>query len=183
MIVKKVPEIDGVRVIQLDTFTDPRGTFVKFEPMLQFENRLDSVALSSNHKKGTIRGLHFQVEPFGEEKLVTCIQGAIFDVIVDLRPNSKTVGKWCSFELSAKNALQLYLPKGVAHGFQTLMPDSSLHYCLSSTYSPENSFSITPFGELDIDWPIKDSLLSERDLNGIPLSIAKQKYADSLLNR
>ena len=178
--VKKVPEIDGVRVIQLDTFTDPRGTFVKFEPMLQFEDRLDSVALSSNHKKGTIRGLHFQVEPFGEEKLVTCIQGTIFDVVVDLRPNSKTVGKWCSFELSAKNAIQLYLPKGVAHGFQTLTSDSSLHYCLSSTYSPDNSFSIAPFGELDIDWPIKDFSISERDSNGLSISIGLQKYADSL---
>ena len=180
MIGKKVPEIDGVRVIQVDPFRDPRGTFIKFEPMLQFENRLDSVALSSNPKKGTIRGLHFQVEPFGEEKLVSCIQGAIFDVIVDLRPNSKSVGKWCSFELSAINAIQLYLPKGVAHGFQTLMSDSSLHYCLSSTYSPDNSFSIAPFGELDIDWPIKDFSISERDSNGLSISIGLQKYADSL---
>lgn len=176
----QVSEIDGVRIIQVNSFTDPRGTFIKFQPTQEFEDSLDSVALSSNPKLGTIRGLHFQIEPFAEEKLVTCIQGAIFDVIVDLRPNSKTVAKWCSIELSAENALQVYLPKGIAHGFQTLMPDSILHYSLSSAYSPNSAFSIAPFGDLDISWPLKDFSISERDANGVSISVGKQKYADSL---
>lgn len=176
----QVSEIDGVRITQVNSFTDPRGTFIKFQPTLEFENSLDSVALSSNPKMGTIRGLHFQVEPFAEEKLVTCIQGAIFDVIVDLRPNSKTFAKWCSFELSADNGLQVYLPKGIAHGFQTLMPDSILHYSLSSAYSPVSSYSIAPFGDLDIEWPSKDFSISERDSNGVSIAVGVQKYADSL---
>ena len=176
----QVSEIDGVRITQVNSFTDPRGTFIKLQPTQEFENSLDSVALSSNPKLGTIRGLHFQVEPFAEEKLVTCIQGAIFDVIVDLRPNSKTVAKWFSFELSAENALRVYLPKGIAHGFQTLMPDSILHYSLSSAYSPNSSYSIAPYGDLDIDWPLKNYSISKKDLSGLSISIAVQKYADSL---
>jgi dTDP-4-dehydrorhamnose 3,5-epimerase len=124
--------------------------------------------------------MHFQIEPFAEEKLITCIQGSIFDVIVDLRPHSLTYGKWASFELSATNSLQLYLPKGVAHGFQTLVPDSIVHYCLSSTYSRESSFAINPFGDLEIPWPIKKSIFSERDASGLSLSEAGQKYSLSL---
>ena len=124
--------------------------------------------------------LHFQVEPFAEEKLITCVQGIIFDVVVDLRPNSRTFGKWTSFELSAENALQAYLPKGVAHGFQTLMPDSIIHYSLSSTYSPEFSYAINPFGDIGIDWPITGNSVSQRDLDGISFLSAAQKYAESL---
>lgn len=176
----QVSEIEGVRVTQVRSFIDPRGTFIKFRPTQEFESSLDSVALSCNPKLGTIRGLHFQIEPFAEEKLVTCIQGAIFDVIVDLRPDSKTVAKWCSIELSAENSLQLYLPKGIAHGFQTMMPDSILHYSLSSAYSSNSSYSIAPFGDLDIDWPLKDFSISERDSTGVSVSVGLQKYADSL---
>jgi dTDP-4-dehydrorhamnose 3,5-epimerase len=172
--------IDGVQLTKVSSFVDSRGSFLKIKPELEFENNWDSVAISSNPNRGTIRGLHFQVEPFAEAKLITCIQGAIFDVIVDLRPNSKTVGKWCSFELSAENPFHLYLPKGVAHGFQTLLPESILHYCLSSSYSSENSFSIDPLGDLNIGWPINGYSISERDSNGISLSIGLQKYAKSL---
>lgn len=180
MKVNQVSEIDGVRISHAKSVTDTRGTFVKFDPLRELENSLESVALSFNPNLGTIRGLHFQVEPFAEEKLVTCVQGLIFDVVVDLRPNSRTFGKWTSFELSAANALQAYLPKGIAHGFQTLIPDSIIHYSLSSTYSPEFSYAIDPFGDLGIDWPIKMYALSERDANGISLASAGKKYADSL---
>ena len=177
-----VPEIDGVRITQVKSVTDARGAFVKFHPLREFESPLDSVALSINPNLGTVRGMHFQVEPFAEEKLVTCIQGLIFDVFVDLRPNSRTFSKWTSIELSAANALQAYLPKGIAHGFQTLMPNSIIHYSLSSTYAPECSYSIDPFGDLGIEWPIEVHLVSERDAGGISLSSAGQKYADSIKN-
>ena len=180
MLNNNVPEIDGIRISKIKSVTDSRGTFIKFHPLLEFENSLDSVALSFNPNLGTIRGLHFQVAPFSEEKLVTCVQGSIFDVAVDLRPNSKTFGKWTSVDLSAANALQVYLPKGVAHGFQTLMPDSIIHYSLTSTYTPQSSYTINPFGDLGIDWPIKQYSISDRDRDGISLSSAVQKYAESL---
>lgn len=180
MAVNHVVQIDGVRIIQAKSVTDARGTFIKFHPLQELENSLDSVAISFNPIPGTVRGLHFQVEPFAEEKLVACVQGSIFDVIVDLRPNSTTFGKWTSFELSAANALQTYLPKGIAHGFQTLVPDSIIHYALGASYSAESSYSIDPFGDLGIDWPLKDFSISEKDVRGVSLSFAAQKYAESL---
>ena len=177
-----MPEMDGIRITEAKSITDARGTLLKFHPLRDFEGSFDSVALSINPNHGTVRGMHFQVEPFAEEKLVTCIQGSIFDVFVDLRPNSKTFGKWSSIELSAANALQAYLPKGIAHGFQTLMPNSIIYYSLTSTYAPEYSYSIDPFGDLGIEWPIEVHLVSERDAGGISLSSAGQKYADSIKN-
>jgi len=180
MTIDQIPEIDGVRISQVEYSSDDRGAFIKYHPVREFEDRLDSVAVSINPTLGTIRGLHFQVEPFAEEKLVTCVQGSIFDVIVDLRPNSKTLGKCGTFELSAENRLQVYLPKGIAHGFQTLMPHSIIHYSLTSIYSPTSSFSINPLGNFGFDWPLKDSLVSERDSGGVSLSSAIQKYAESL---
>lgn len=182
MLSDKVYEIDGVRISKFNSEQDVRGTFLKFNPFIEFENTLNSVALSFNPIPGTLRGLHFQVEPFAEEKLIACVQGLIFDVIVDLRPSSSTFGNWTSFELSATNALQIYLPKGIAHGFQTLLPDSIIHYTLSSTYAPEFSYAIAPFSDIGIDWPMKAHLISERDETGVSLSFAKQKYAESLKN-
>ena len=180
MLSRKVPEIDSVRVTKVTSATDARGSFVKFHPSQEFEDSLDSIAFSVNPNVGTIRGMHFQVEPFAEEKLVTCAQGRIFDVAVDLRPNSETFGMWASFELSATNALQVYLPKGIAHGFQSLERNSIVHYILSSPYSPEYSHTIDPFGDLEIDWPMKVNSISERDRDGISFSAAGKKYLDSL---
>jgi dTDP-4-dehydrorhamnose 3,5-epimerase len=178
--VSHVAQIDGVRIIHAKSVTDARGAFIKFHPLQELDNSLDSVALSINPIPGTVRGLHFQVEPFAEEKLVACVQGSIFDVIVDLRPSSKTFGKWTSFELSAVNGLQAYLPKGIAHGFQTLVPDSIIHYGLSASYSAKSSYSIDPFGDLGIAWPLKEFSISEKDARGVSLSFAAQKYTESL---
>ena len=175
-------EIDGVRVKASKTASDSRGSFIKVTPDLVFQDRLDSVAVSINPRAGTIRGLHFQTKPFAEEKIVTCIQGLLFDVIVDIRPNSKTFGKIASFELSAENSLQVYLPQGIAHGFQTLQDNTIVHYCLSANYSTNSSFSINPFGELGIDWPLPNYTVSEKDSNGISFSIAVEKYSNDLEN-
>lgn len=180
MMGNRVTKIDGVRLTQMNLATDSRGSFIKFHPSLEISDQLGSIAISFNPKLGTIRGLHFQVEPFAEEKLVSCLQGSIYDVIVDLRPNSTTFGKWSSFELSFENSQQAYLPKGIAHGFQTLVPDSIVHYSLSASYSPESSYAINPFGELGINWPLETHSISERDAGGIELSVAAQKYAESL---
>ena len=172
--------IEGIRLVPFKSTSDSRGVFMKFCPVQELDGELDSVAVSFNPVLGTIRGLHFQVEPFAEEKLVSCLHGSIFDVIVDLRPNSKTLGEWNSIELSPENGLQIYLPKGVAHGFQTLKPDSTVHYMITSNYSKASSYAINPFGDLNIDWPLQESIVSERDLDGLSIASAKQKYADSL---
>ncbi len=173
-------EIEGVRLTKSISASDSRGLFTKVQPSIDFQNGLDSVANSINPKPGTIRGLHFQIEPFAEEKIITCVQGSIFDVVVDIRPQSNTFGKWAAFELSVENQIQAYLPKGIAHGFQTLQSDTIIQYCLSVSYSMESAFSIDPFGELQITWPIKEFYISEKDACGIPFEAAAQKYAQSL---
>ena len=177
-----VTEIEGVRIAKSVLTSDPRGTFIKVEPTKELENTLGGVGVSLNPNLGTIRGLHFQIEPFTEEKIVICIQGTIFDVILDIRPHSKTFGKFATFELSSNNRLQVYLPKGIAHGFQTLVPDSIVHYYLSASYSSESAYSINPLGDIGIDWPLKEFSISETDVGGLSLSVAAQKYAESLKN-
>jgi dTDP-4-dehydrorhamnose 3,5-epimerase len=173
-------EIEGVKILQATSTSDSRGDFVKFHPGKVLFERLNSIAVSINPKIGTIRGLHLQVEPFAEEKIVSCIQGSTFEVIVDIRPNSKSFGKVATFQLSQENAMQVFLPKGIAHGFQTLLPETIVHYCLTSEYSSESSITIDPFGDLDIDWPISDFLISEKDKMGMTLEYAAQKFAESL---
>lgn len=180
MITIPVAEIEGVRVTESKSASDSRGTFIKIQPGLEFQDGLDSVAASINPMAGTIRGLHFQIAPYAEEKIVTCLQGSIFDVIVDIRPGSKTFGKCATFELNAKNGIQVYLPPGIAHGFQTLHPDTIIQYCLSATYSPECAYSIDPFGELGINWPLKKFSISEKDTSGLSFSAAATKYSQSL---
>jgi dTDP-4-dehydrorhamnose 3,5-epimerase len=181
MLMNQVSEIEGVKITPINSLFDTRGTFAKFHPLNELKTSLDSVAISLNPILGTIRGLHFQLEPFAEEKLVTCIQGSVFDVAVDLRSESKTFGKWASIQLSAANSLQAYLPKGVAHGFQTTMPNSILHYCLSSPYSSVSSIAIDAFGDLGIQWPIKEISISERDSRGVTFAYAANQYAESLI--
>lgn len=173
-------EFEGVEVTLANSATDYRGKFLKFHPTQELHGHLDSVAVSINPEVATVRGLHFQVEPYAEEKLISCIQGAIFDVIVDLRPNSKTFGRWTSFELSSTNNFQIYIPKGIAHGFQTLEPDSIVLYSLGASYSPESSYSINPFGDLKIQWPLDTKSVSDKDEKGISFQYGAQKYADSI---
>ena len=175
-----VTEINDVRITKSVSTSDPRGSFIKVEPTKELENTLGCVATSLNPNLGTIRGLHFQIEPFSEEKIVVCIQGAIFDVILDIRPQSETFGRWATFELSSDNGLQVYLPRGIAHGFQTLQPDTIIQYCLTSSYSRESAFSIDPFSDIGINWPLKEFSISDRDANGLSLEVAAKKYAQAL---
>jgi dTDP-4-dehydrorhamnose 3,5-epimerase len=175
-----VHEIQGVQISQIEVHDDFRGKFFKSFPGNFLEYELDSVAVSINPLRGTVRGIHFQVEPYSEEKIVQCLQGSTFEVIIDLRPNSKTFSKIATFELSAENHSQVYLPKGIAHGFQTLASNTIVHYCLTSSFSPENSYSIDPLGALAIEWPLPFKSMSEKDANGVTLTDAAQKYSDSL---
>jgi dTDP-4-dehydrorhamnose 3,5-epimerase len=175
-----IEEIDGVKIFDADSSTDLRGTFVKFNAEKNLLDDVFGVAVSINPGVGTIRGLHFQVEPYAEEKIVSCIQGSAFEVIVDLRPNSMSFGKYAAFELSQNDFSQVYLPKGIAHGFQTLLPYTIIHYFLTSQYSPKSSYSINPFGNLGIPWPLDNFVISDRDANGVSMEYAAKKYSESL---
>lgn len=119
-----------------------------------------------SHRKGTIRGMHFQVEPVLEGKLIRCTQGAMFDVVLDLRPASATYGKWYGTELTAENGRMLYIPEHCGHGYQTLQDDTEMHYMASQFYTPSAArgvrFDDPTFG---IRWPLSAAVVSEQDRN------------------
>ncbi len=121
-------------------------------------------AVSSSLKMGTLRGMHFQVEPHGEVKIVTCLKGAILDVIIDLRPGSAGFRKWQGFELTGANRHRLYIPKGFAHGFQALTDNVEVGYLISAFYEPTAASGVRhddpAFG---IDWPLPVSVISDKD--------------------
>jgi dTDP-4-dehydrorhamnose 3,5-epimerase len=125
---------------------------------------LAQCSVSCNKRKGTLRGMHYQEQPFAEAKLVRCCAGAIYDVIVDLRRASPTNRKWIAVELSASNRKMLYVPEGVAHGFQTLTDEVEVSYQISEVYTPESARGVRWNDPLfAIHWPISDPIVSERD--------------------
>jgi dTDP-4-dehydrorhamnose 3,5-epimerase len=148
---------------------DSRGFFLEVYNFAHFKDGgLGDVFVQDNASasaKGVLRGLHFQVEPMAQSKLIRCVKGAIFDVAVDLRQGSPSFGAWVAEELSAKNFKQLYIPPGFAHGFQALSDGAEVSYKVSAFYSPEHEFGVHGLDEeLAIDWPIRDSLgLSPKD--------------------
>ena len=134
-------KLPGVVIIDYDVFADDRGYFAITWAEKDFaarglDTRIVQSNVSANKTRGTIRGLHFQAEPFAEVKIVRTTRGAIFDVAVDLRPDSPTFRQWVGVELSATNHRQLYLPPGCAHGYQTLTEDAEIVYFVSAPYSP-----------------------------------------------
>lgn len=168
MRLKELP-IPGCFEIELDPFLDKRGTFYKAFDKNKFREfgidlELKQVNLSNNIQKGTIRGLHVQTKPYNEFKLVQCLSGSVFDVVVDLRKKSPFFGTWCKIELlPLKNAV-LVAP-GVAHGYQTLAPHTSLLYLHTQTYIPEHARGIRfDDEELGIAWPLAPNNVSTADL-------------------
>jgi dTDP-4-dehydrorhamnose 3,5-epimerase len=151
-------------------FGDDRGYFSEvFKDSWFRENIADVTFVQDNQSLsaavGTVRGLHFQLEPFAQGKLVRCIQGAIFDVAVDIRHGSPTYGQWVGAELSADNAAQLWIPSGFAHGFATLEPDTIIHYKVTAPYSArEDRGMFWSDPDIGIDWPIAgEAILSDKD--------------------
>ena len=125
---------------------------------------------SMSKKIGTLRGLHFQKPPNAEVKLVKCVKGSIWDVVVDLRKNSKTFGKWYGTKLTDINRKMMYIPKGFAHGYISLESYSEVIYLVSNYYSPESEKTLLwNDPDLAIKWPIKPILISKKDLGGIKL--------------
>jgi dTDP-4-dehydrorhamnose 3,5-epimerase len=161
--------LDGAWLIKLTPVKDERGAFVRTFCEREFgerglETRFVQHSLSVNARKGTLRGMHFQRAPHEEVKLVRCQRGAIWDVIVDLRPGSPSYLQWQGFELSAENGLQLYIPKGFAHGFQTLSDDCEVFYLISAFHAPDAASGLRHddprFG---IEWPLPVSVMSDKD--------------------
>ena len=167
----KETKLKGSYEIDLNYFNDDRGWFARTyckKDFSQIKHNEDWVQInhSFTKKKGSIRGLHFQINPHTETKLVRCISGKIFDVIVDIRQNSPTFLNWFGVELSQINKKMLYIPHGFAHGFQTLTDDVELIYHHSSYYVPgsEGGFRYND-PKLDIEWRLDVTNISERDIN------------------
>ena len=161
--------LPGAFVVELEPIGDERGFFARSFCVREFEaHGLDPYIaqcnVSHNARRGTLRGMHYQAAPAAETKLVRCTRGAIYDVIIDLRPDSPTFCKWLSFELSLANGRALYIPEGFAHGFQTLEDDSDVLYHMSEYYAPEYARGVRwndpAFG---IKWPVDRPIMSGKD--------------------
>jgi dTDP-4-dehydrorhamnose 3,5-epimerase len=168
MIFTQLP-LNGAFLITIEPLEDERGFFARTFCKDEFKKHgIDfscvQCNISNNKKRGTLRGMHYQAAPYEEAKIVSCIRGAIFDVIVDIRPQSETYKKWYGTELSAKNHAMLYVPKGFAHGFQTLVDDSEVFYMMSELYHPECAKGVRwDDPEIGIQWLTYPIIISEKD--------------------
>lgn len=168
MIFTELP-IPGAYLIAIEQIIDERGFFARSFCKKEFdrhglESDIIQCNVSFNLKKGTLRGLHYQRSPKSEAKLINCLRGKIFDVILDLRTDSPTFHNWYSLELSSSDGRFLYIPKGLAHGFQAIEKETTVSYAMFHEYSASHSAGILwndpKFG---IDWPIPNPIISERD--------------------
>lgn len=163
--------LKGAFLIEPTRNEDERGFFARVFCLQEFarqglETNVAQCSISFNPRKGTLRGMHYQDEPKGEVKVVRCTMGRIYDVIIDLRPESPTFKKFFAVELSAQNRLALYIPRRFAHGFQTLEKNTEVFYQMSEFYSPGQARGVrwndSAFG---IEWPSDERIISERDQN------------------
>ncbi len=159
----------GAYIIEPKKIEDERGLFARVWDKDEFskiglDSEIIQSSISLNNKKGTIRGMHYQSKPHEENKIVRCLRGKIFDVIVDLRPDSKSFKEWFSIELTEYNYKMLYIPKGFAHGFQTLEDNTEISYNISQRYDPKSSKGVRwDDKEFGIKWPLKISIISQKD--------------------
>jgi dTDP-4-dehydrorhamnose 3,5-epimerase len=165
----------GAYTIEMERLGDDRGFFARSFCADEFAAHglpasMPQSSVSFNSRRGTLRGLHFQAEPHAEDKLVRCTAGALFDVIVDLRPGSPTGRRWIGVELSAQNRFALFVPKGFAHGFLTLEDATEVLYMMSVPYAPEFARGVRwNDASLAIDWPFEPQHITERDAAYPPL--------------
>lgn len=163
--------IAGVYLIEPERSVDERGFFARTWCRQEFAERgldtsLVQCGCAYNRQRGTLRGMHFQAAPYEETKLVRCTRGAIYDVVLDLRADSATFGRWHAVELTAENRHELHVPHGVAHGYLTLSDDCEVFYQISTAHQPTAARGVRwddpAFG---IEWPEQPSLISDRDAN------------------
>ena len=161
--------VEGAWVLGVERHADERGYFARLWCASELAERslaarLEQCSLSYNRAAGTIRGMHYQAAPREEAKVVRCIRGAIYDVLLDLRPSSPSFRRWFARELRPETGLALYVPEGVAHGFQTLSDDAEVLYMISEAYEPSLARGVRwndpAFG---IEWPAPPTVISERD--------------------
>jgi dTDP-4-dehydrorhamnose 3,5-epimerase len=159
----------GAYLIEPERIEDERGFFARTWCREEFERhglntRLVQCNVSYNVRRGTVRGMHYQVKPNEEAKLLRCTRGAIYDVIVDFRPDSATYCRWVSAELTADNRHMLYIPEGFAHGFQTLADETELFYQMTELFYPQSSRGVRYDDPvLGITWPLEVTVISEKD--------------------
>ena len=177
-------DFEGVWLIEAEPIMDSRGAFRRHFCQKEFEKvgleeNIVQTNISENKRKHTLRGFHFQLPPFEEAKVLTCFQGAFYDVIIDLRPESKTFLKWMPIELAAEDNLSLYVPSGCANGYLTLEDSTTILYYMSEFYAPD---SYTGFRYNDplfsVEWPAEPSVISSKDAGFVdfnPQSIKRGK--------
>ena len=164
-------KLKGAYVIELEPIEDERGFFARSFCQKEFEKyglnpRIVQCNISHNNKKGTVRGMHYHITPYAETKIVSCIRGKIYDVIIDLRKHSPTYRQWYAVELSWNNGKILYVPEGFAHGFQTLEDNTVVYYQMSEFYHPESARGVRWDDPVFvINWPSDNTILSEQDRN------------------
>jgi len=163
-------KIVGVYIIDIEKIEDNRGFFARNWCKNEFEelnlvSNLAQCSISFNEKYGTLRGMHYQGAPYEETKIVRCTYGVIYDVVIDLRPDSDTFKQWISVELSSDNRRMLYIPSGIAHGFQTLVENVEVYYQVSEFYHPDYSKSVRWDDQaFEIEWPtVEKRIISDRD--------------------
>ena len=162
-------DLPGVVLIEPRVFPDERGFFLEYYKQSEFdEHGIAEVFVQDNHSRstrGVLRGLHYQLEPAAQGKLVRCIDGVIWDVAVDIRKSSTTFGKWVGYELNADNKRMLYVPPGFAHGFVTLTETAEITYKVTAEYAPECDRNIVwNDPDIGIAWPLADVVVSDKDL-------------------
>ena len=163
--------LPGAYIITPERLDDERGFFARSFCKREFGSynlnfNIAQCNISFNEKKGTLRGLHYQKEPYQEAKLVRCTRGAIYDVIVDMRPESSAYRQWISVELTGENRLMLYVPEGFAHGHQSLEDNTEVFYQMSQIYQPEYSMGIRWDDQaIGIVWPDIEQIISPQDMS------------------
>jgi dTDP-4-dehydrorhamnose 3,5-epimerase len=164
-------DLAGAYVIDIDPHEDDRGFFARTWCRREFETHgldpsLVQCSISFNKRRGTLRGMHFQIPPFEEAKIIRCTMGAIHDVIIDLRVDSRTFRQHLAVTLSAQNHRVLYVPAGFAHGFQTIEDNTEVSYQMSEFYSPDYSRGVRwNDPAFRIQWPVADPIMTDRDRN------------------
>lgn len=161
----------GLKIIDLEPLWDVRGLFVRSfcrdEYMLNhLEHNIVQCNISYNLRRGTLRGMHYQLPPHEEVKIIQCTQGSIFDVVVDLRKRSATYLKWKGFELRANEYRIVYVPRGCAHGYQSLEDNSTISYMVTESYYPEFERGVRwNDPTIKISWPLPVTVISKKDMN------------------
>ena len=167
--IEKSEILESVCLIRGGFFHDERGWFSEFYKESEFSKLLKGASFkqinrSHSNKKGTLRGLHFQMGPRAQGKLVSCLSGSIFDVAVDIRVGSETYGSWTSFLLEGGDGKLVWIPEGFAHGFQTLSQDTEVLYLTTDEYAPSFERTIAwDDSEIGVEWPLKNPILSDKD--------------------